>query len=142
MTSRLPTGAGRLTGARGVVTQVLRGALWIMVVGVVLQVFLAGLFNFGEPDARETHEGVGWTVHTVGMVALVLAVVGPRTKELMLGTFGLVVLNTGQILLSTAESSPVAALHPTLGLAVLALAAWLALRASTSLRGGRPIASG
>jgi len=134
MDARLSASAGRLTGGRGVVTQILRGILWLMVVGVVVQVFLAGLFNFGEPGARETHEGVGWTVHTAGMVALLLAVVGPRTKELMLGTLSLVVLNTVQILLSTVGTAAVAALHPTLGLAVLALAAWLALRVSTRTR--------
>src|SRR3712207_1986563 len=122
-------GAGRLAGARGVVTEILRGALWLMAAGVVVQVFLAGLLVFGDAGARETHVGVGWSVHTLGMVALLLAVAGPRTRELMLGTLALVVLNTVQILLSNAEGAAVAALHPTLALAVLALAAWLALRA-------------
>jgi hypothetical protein len=119
------TSAERLTGGRGLATQALRGALWIVVVGVVVQVFLAGLFNFGDTGARETHEGVGWSVHTIGLVALVLALLGPRTKEL---TLALVVLNTVQIVLSSADTAAVAALHPTLGLAVLALAAWLAVR--------------
>jgi hypothetical protein len=135
MAAPLDARTGRLTGARGVLTQILRGLLWLVVAGVVVQVFLAGLFNFGEASARETHEGVGWTVHTAGMVALVLAVFGPRTKELMLGTLGLVVLNTVQIMLSTVDTAAVAALHPTLGLAVLALAAWLALRANTGRAG-------
>jgi len=75
--------------------------LWPIVAGVVAQVFLAGLFNFGEVGARATHEDVEWTVHTIGVLALLLAIAGPRTKEAMLGT---------------------------LGLAVLALALWLALR--------------
>ena len=134
MTTPFDASTGRLTGARGVLTHVLRGVLWLVVAGVVVQVFLAGLFNFGETSARETHEGVGWTVHTVGMAALLLAVIGPRTKELMLGTLGLVVLNTVQIMLSTVDTAAVAALHPTLALAVLALAAFLALRASTRVR--------
>ncbi len=117
-----------LTGARGGVTQLLRGLLWLMVAGIVVQVFLAGLFNFGESGARETHEGVGWIVHTIGVVALVLAIVGPRTKEAMFGLLALVVLNTVQIMLSGVDSAAVAALHPTLALAVLALTLWLALR--------------
>lgn len=129
MAADLQTGAGRLTGARGLATRILRGVLWLVVTGVVVQVFVAGLFTFGAPDARETHVGVGWSVHTAGMVAVLLAVVGPRTKELVLGTLGLVVLNTVQIMLSTVQTAAVAALHPTLGLAILALAAWLALRA-------------
>ena len=123
--------------ARRVLTQILRVVLWLVVAGVVVQVFLAGLFNFGEQSARETHEGVGWTVHTAGLLALILAVAGPRTKAIVLGTLGLVVLNTVQIGLSNADTAAVAALHPTLGLAVLALAAWLALRLSvTSPRAG------
>ena len=119
-------------GGRTFATQALRAALWLMVAGVVVQVFLAGLFIFGEPDARDAHEGVGWTVHTVGLIALILAIIGPRTRELMLGTLALVVLNTVQIILSTSETAAVAALHPTLALAVLGLAAWLALRTGTA----------
>ncbi len=128
MSAGVPADSAHLTGARGVLTQVLRGALWLMVAGIVVQVFLAGLFNFGDAGARETHEGVGWMVHTVGLVALVLAIAGPRTKLAMLGVLGLVVLNTIQILLSQAETAGVAALHPTLALAVLGGAISLALR--------------
>ncbi len=123
-----------LTGARGVATQILRGLLWLMAAGIVVQVFLAGLFNFGEADARDTHENVGWIVHTIGMVALIPAIVGPRTKEAMLGVLALVVLNTVQIMLSGADTAAVAALHPTLALAVLALTLWLALRTRPSRR--------
>src|SRR5688572_23741546 len=108
MIARSETSGGGLTGGRRIVTQILRWMLWLMAAGVVVQVFLAGLFTFGESDAREVHEGVGWTVHTVGMVALILAEIGPRTKELVLGTLGLVVLNTGQIMLSTADTAAVA----------------------------------
>jgi hypothetical protein len=110
------------------ITKILRGLLWLMAAGIVVQVFLAGLFNFGDPDARDTHESVGWMVHTVGMVALLLAIAGPRTRIAVLGTLGLVVLNTVQILLSNADTSGVAALHPTLGLAVLATVLVLAVR--------------
>ena len=134
MSARSEANVAGLTGGRRIVTQILRVILWLMVAGVVVQVFLAGLFVFGEQEARETHEGVGWTVHTAGMLALILALIGPRTKELMLGTLGLVVLNTGQIMLSTADTAALAALHPTLALAVLALAAWLALRATAPAR--------
>ena len=104
-----------------------------MVVGAVVQFFLAGLFNFGDADARDTHEGVGWMVHTLGMLALLLSIAGPRTKPLMLGTLGLVVLNTIQILLSGVDIAAVAALHPVLGLAVLGGAVSLAIRAGRAL---------
>jgi hypothetical protein len=59
------------------------------------------------------------------MVAVVLAVIGPRTKVAILGALGLFVLNTVQIMLSQSDAAGLAALHPTLALAVLGLAAWL-----------------
>ena len=123
-----------MTGPRAVITRMLRGLLWLIAAGIVVQFFLAGLFNFGEPDARDTHESVGWMVHTAGMVALLLAIAGPRTRWAILGTVGLVVLNTVQIMLSTSDTSGVAALHPTLGLAVLATVLLLAVR----IRPGEP----
>ena len=96
----------------------------LMVVGVLVQVYLAGLGLFGT-EGFGTHEDFGWIVHTIGMVAVVLAIIGPRTKVTILGALGLFVLHTGQIQLSQVDSAGVAALHPTLALAVLALAAWL-----------------
>jgi len=113
------------TGIRGGFHVAFRIAMALIVVGVVTQVYLAGLGLFGT-DGFGTHEDFGWMVHTVGLVGLVLAIIGPRTKLTMLGALGLVVLNTVQIMLSQADSAGLAALHPTLGLAVLGLAAWLA----------------
>lgn len=99
--------------------------------GVVLQVFLAGLALFGT-GGFDTHKDTGWIVHTVGIVALVLAVAGPRTRLAVGGALGLFALNTVQILLSGAGTAAVAALHPTLALAVLALALFLAARTPTA----------
>ena len=130
-----------MSAARRTLTQILRLALWLMVAGAVVQFFLAGLFNFGDNDARDTHEGVGWMVHTLGMLALLLSIAGPRTKLLMLGTLGLVVLNTIQILLSQVDTAAVAALHPVLGLAVLGGAVSLAIRVGRAASADAPVSA-
>ena len=102
-------------------------AFALVATGVVVQVFLAGLALFGG-EGFATHESTGWIVHTVGMVAVPLAIAGPRTALAIGGAIALTVLNTIQILLSSSDTAAVAALHPTLALAVLALAAWLVLQ--------------
>jgi len=106
----------------------------LMVVAILVQVYLAGLGLFGT-DGFGTHEDFGWMVHTLGMVAFVLAIIGPRTKVTMLGALGLVVLNTVQIMLSEADAAGLAALHPTLALAVLGMAAWLVVVSGTRIEG-------
>lgn len=112
------------TGVRGGFHVAFRIAMALMVIGVLAQVYLAGLGLFGT-EGFGTHEDVGWIVHTIGMVAVVLAIIGPRTKVTILGALGLFVLNTAQIMLSQSDSAGLAALHPTLALAVLGLAGWL-----------------
>lgn len=57
-----------------------------------------------------------------------MAIAGPRTAVAIGGAVALTVLNTIQILLSSSDTAAVAVLHPTLALAVLALAAWLVLQ--------------
>ena len=112
------------TGLRGGLTVAFRAAMALMVLGVLVQVYLAGLGLFGT-EGFGTHEDTGWIVHTIGMVGVVLAIAGPRTKATILGALGLLVLNTVQIMLSQADAAGLAALHPLLAIAVLGLAAWL-----------------
>jgi hypothetical protein len=107
--------------------------LMAFLTGVVVQFFLAGLGVFGE--GFETHVDVGWIVHTLGVVILLLSILGPRTAVDMGAALGLVALNTVQILLSGADAAGVAALHPTLALAVLFLALWMVRRLGTAMRG-------
>jgi hypothetical protein len=118
------------TGIRGGFHVAFRLAMALIAIGVLAQVYLAGLGLFGT-EGFGTHEDVGWLVHTIGMVAIVFAIVGPRTKVTILGALGLFVLNTAQIMLSQADAAGLAALHPTLALAVLGLAAWLVVVTGT-----------
>ena len=95
----------------------------LIAVGVVVQVFLAGLGIFGA-ESFDAHKGFGWIVHTAAIVLFLLALLGPRTGRAIGLGFGLLALMTVQIFLVGArDDTPyVAALHPMLALFVLGLA--------------------
>ena len=122
-----------LTGVRGGFNVAFRVSMALVVLGVLAQVYLAGLALFGT-EGFGTHEDFGWMVHTLGMVAVLFAIIGPRTKVTILGALGLTVLNTVQIMLSQADAAGLAALHPLLALGVLVVAAWLVVVTGTGAR--------
>ena len=95
----------------------------LIAVGVVVQVFLAGLGIFGA-EPFSAHENFGWMLHTAAIVLFLLALLGPRTRRTIGLSFGLLVLMTIQIMLVGArDDTPyLAALHPVLALFVLGLA--------------------
>ena len=95
----------------------------LIAVGVIVQVFLAGLGVFGA-ESFDAHAGFGWMLHTAAIVVFLLALLGPRTGREIGLSFGLLVLMTIQIMLVNArDDTPyLAALHPTLALFVLGLA--------------------
>ena len=95
----------------------------LIAVGVVVQVFLAGLGIFGA-ESFDAHEGFGWILHTAAILLFLLALLGPRTGRTIGLGFGLLALMTIQIMFVNArDDTPyLAALHPTLALFVLGLA--------------------
>jgi hypothetical protein len=105
------------------------GLAVLFLLGVIVQVFLAGLTIFGGTSI-DTHRVLGFVLMGAGLVMLVLAVVGklPRgTLLLTLLLFGLAVLQT---VLVNVDVDEVAALHPVNALL-------LALVASTLMRRSR-----
>ena len=111
------------------------GLALLIAVLVVVQVFLAGLGIFGA-ESFDAHEGFGWILHTAAIVVFLLALLGPRTgRSIGLG-FGLLALMTIQIMLVNArDDTPyLAALHPTLALFVLGLAAYIGMPLVTNRR--------
>ena len=108
---------------RSGVTTAYHGLALLIAVGVVVQVFLAGLGIFGA-ESFDAHEGFGWALHTTAIVLFLLALLGPRTRRTIGLAFGLLVLMTVQIMLVGArDDTPwLAALHPVLALFVLGLA--------------------
>ena len=107
----------------------------LIAIGVVVQVFLAGLGIFGA-ESFEAHKTSGWIIHTVAIVLFLLALLGPRTGRAIGMGFGLLLLMTIQIYLVEArEDAPyVAALHPVFALLVLGLAFHIGMPLVTSRR--------
>jgi hypothetical protein len=108
---------------RSGVTTAYHGLALLIALGVVVQVFLAGLGIFGA-ESFDAHESFGWMLHTAAVVLFLLALLGPRTRRTIGLAFGLLVLMTVQIMLVGArDDTPwLAALHPVLALFVLGLA--------------------
>jgi hypothetical protein len=111
----------------------------LIAIGIVVQVFLAGLGIFGA-ESFDAHEGFGWSLHTAAILLFLLALIGPRTRAAIGMSFGLLALMTVQILLVGArDDTPwLAAFHPVLALFVLGLAFHIGMPA-LSRRRERPL---
>lgn len=110
---------------------------WLFVATIVLQVFLAGMFIFGQEEFRQTHISFGYSY--VGFAALLLLVSGliARPGRRHIGLVVLVfVLYTVQTSLPEARDSypAVAALHPVNALLLFGLGVVVARRATTLAR--------
>jgi hypothetical protein len=121
---------------RSVVTTAYHWLALLVALGVIVQVFLAGLGIFGA-ESFDAHEGFGWTLHTAAIVLFLLALIGPRTRATIGMSFGLLALMTVQIMLVGArDDTPwVAAFHPLLALFVLGLAFHIGMPALSRRRG-------
>ena len=97
----------------------------LIALGIVVQVFLAGLGVFGA-ESFKAHENFGWMLHTAAIVVFLLALLGPRTGRTIGLGFGLLALMTIQIFFVGArdDTPGLAALHPVLALFVI----WLAFQ--------------
>jgi len=103
----------------------------ILVVGLVLQVFLAGLGVFDDPTFFLTHRDTGYTLELVAFVVIVLAAIA-RAGRAQVGIaaliFGLFLLQS--VFVGVRETAPaVAALHPVNGFLILLLSIVLVRRA-------------
>ena len=108
---------------------------WLLVAGLIVQVFLAGLGVFRDPASFETHKDFGYTLELLPLVLGLIAGLGRRAAGLSAAIFGLFLLQSVFVALRT-DAPEVAALHPVNGFLVTSLAivlardAWLGRRAT------------
>jgi hypothetical protein len=111
----------------------------LLVAGLVLQVFLAGLGVFDDPTFFLTHRDTGYALEGLAFFVIVFAAISRAGR----GQVGHAALIFGLFLLQSAfvalrESAPaVAALHPVNGFLILLLAITLARRAWAFARASR-----
>ena len=114
---------------------------WLLVAGVVVQIFLAGLGVFRGPEAFANHRDFGFMLELLPLVLLLLGLVaglGRRAALLAAGIFGLFMLQSVFVGMR-ADAPEVAALHPVNGFLitllsiVLARDAWLGRRATADI---------
>jgi hypothetical protein len=105
-------------------------------IGIIVQVFLAGLGIFGA-ESFEAHKSFGFILHGLTILVFLLALAGPRTGRTIGMGFGLAALVTIQIaLVGARDDAPgVAALHPVLALFALGLAFHIGMPALSRRRG-------
>ena len=106
---------------------------WAFLIGVVIQVFLAGAGLFGLTDFT-AHAGFGWMLASVPILVLVLAMAALVDRRTVLITLALTVVTMLQPELAAArhDNPVVAALHPVNALLVFWLA-WVVARRATVL---------
>ena len=113
---------------------------WLLVAGLVAQIFLAGLGVFRGPANFATHRDFGYMLELLPIVLLIaglLGGLGRRPALLAIGIFALFMLQS--VFVGLRGGAPeVAALHPvngfliTLLAVVLARDAWLGRRTSSA----------
>lgn len=108
-------------------------AAWAFLIGVLIQVFLAGAGLFGLTDFKP-HAGFGWTLASFPILVLVLAMAALVDRRTVLITLALTVVTIIQPELAAArhDNPVVAALHPVNALLVFWLA-WVVARRATEL---------
>lgn len=99
--------------------------VWIYLAGILYQVFLAGSALFGPDRSFETHIGLGYLLHLVPILLIVVALIARVGQPLIRWTLALLVVQFIQPLLPMARGDLpwVAALHPVLALVVF----WLGI---------------
>lgn len=99
------------------------GASWLLVAGLIVQVFLAGLGVFDSPATFATHRNLGYTLELIPLVMVVAGLaagVGRRLVGLAALMFGLFLLQS--VLVGVRAQAPaVAALHPVNGFLIVLL---------------------
>ena len=97
---------------------------WLVVVGIVTQVFLIGLGLFGDSDNTELHAAFGWILHLLPVLVLLAAALSRAGRRHWQWALALAAVVFVVPILAGMEDTPViAALHPVGAI----IAFWLAV---------------
>ena len=115
--------------------------VWIYLAAVLYQVFLAGSALFGPDRSFETHIGLGYLLHLVPVLLIVVAFVAKVGSPLIWWTVALLVVQFIQPLLPMARGDApwAAALHPVLALVIFWLGITIGLQAWRLVRVPAPL---
>jgi uncharacterized protein DUF6220 len=101
---------------------------WVLVAGLLVQIFLAGLGVFRGPESFPTHRDFGYVLELLPILLLIFGLVaglGRRPAILAAAIFGLFLLQSVFVALR-ASNPEVAALHPVNGFVITFLAVLVA----------------
>lgn len=105
--------------------------VWVYLAAILVQVFLAGTGLFGAQRDFEAHQNLGWILHLVPVLLLIVAFVARVGASTLWWTAALLVVQGIQPLLPIlrVDYPWAAALHPVLALVIFWLALTIGLRA-------------
>jgi hypothetical membrane protein len=114
--------------------------VWLYVAGLLVQVFLAGMGIFAAPRDFTPHVFLGWLLHLVPILLLIVAAVARVGSRLIWWNVALLVVQFVQPIFALArtDSPVVAAFHPVLALVVFWLAVTVGLKAWRLVREPEP----
>jgi hypothetical protein len=116
------------------------GMVWAYLAGILVQVFLVGVALFGTAHDFEPHIGLGWILHLVPILLLIVAAVARVGSRLIWWTVALLVVQFIQPILATLRNDQpvVAAFHPVLALIIFWLTFTIGLKAWRLVREPAP----
>jgi len=118
--------------------QAYMGLAYLFVLGVVIQVFLAGIGIFGESgDDLNPHDSFGLTVMQLIPILLLVAALVGRMRWTFAGLSAVLILLVGLQSVWTSEDNSrwIKAIHPTMAIVMFALGHFLAQRAGHLVKG-------
>ena len=115
--------------------------VWAYVVGILVQVFLIGIALFSAAHDFEPHIGLGWLLHLVPILLLIVAALARVGARLLWWSAALLVVQFIQPILATLRDDQpvVAAFHPVLALVIFWLAFTIGLKAWHLAREPAPV---
>jgi Family of unknown function (DUF6220) len=145
-TGDVPATGQRRTGARGVIDVVYGYLAAFFVLGVLFQVYLAGIGIFGinarkvaNATSLDPHRAWGTVLMVIALVLLILALIAWASRATVIETFvlALLVIVAQSGLASAGESNKwIGGLHALDGMVILLLSLWLAIAAWRRRRAG------